>query len=51
LLQRRQRIEVIPRKSLICVLAITMAIPLVKPRTIGLGMDRTTVPVPMIPIK
>jgi hypothetical protein len=33
-----------PKKSLICVLAMTSAMPLVKPMTTGRGMKRTAVP-------
>ncbi len=39
-----------PRKSLICVLAIRMAIPFVKPTTTGRGMYFTAVPNPVTPI-
>ena len=39
-----------PKKSLICVLAMTSAMPLVKPMTTGRGMKRTAVPVPVRPM-
>jgi hypothetical protein len=42
--------KVIPKKSLSCVLAMTSAIPLVKPMTTGRGMNRTAVPEPVRPI-
>ena len=38
-----------PKKSLICVLAIRTAIPLVKPITMGRGMNFTAVPMPVTP--
>ena len=38
-----------PRKSLICVLAMSTAMPLVKPTTTGRGMNRTAVPMPVAP--
>ena len=40
----------IPSRSLICVLAMTSAMPLVNPMTTGLGMNRTAVPVPVKPM-
>ena len=39
-----------PKKSLICVLAISTAIPFVNPITTGRGMKRTAVPKPVAPI-
>ena len=39
-----------PRKSLNCVLAITSAMPLVKPMITGRGMYFTAEPVPVSPI-
>jgi hypothetical protein len=42
--------NVMPKKSLICVLAITSAMPLVKPMTTGRGMKRTAVPEPVSPM-
>jgi hypothetical protein len=42
--------SVIPKKSLICVLAMTSAMPLVNPMTTGLGMKRTAVPDPVSPM-
>ena len=39
--------SVMPKKSLSCVLAMTSAMPLVKPMTTGRGMYRTAVPVPV----
>ena len=39
-----------PKKSLSCVLAMTRAMPLVKPITTGRGMNRTAVPVPVNPM-
>ena len=41
---------VIPKKSFNCVLAMTSAMPFVKPMTTGRGMNRTAVPVPVIPM-
>jgi hypothetical protein len=41
--------SVMPRKSLICVLAMTSAMPLVNPITTGRGMNLTAVPVPVMP--
>ena len=40
-----------PKKSLICVEAISTAMPLVKPIVTGRGMNRTAVPSPVRPIK
>ena len=42
--------SVMPKKSLICVLAMTSAMPFVKPITTGRGMKRTAVPVPVRPM-
>jgi hypothetical protein len=42
--------SVMPKKSLSCVLAMTSAMPLVKPMTTGRGMKRTAVPVPVSPM-
>ena len=39
-----------PKKSLSWVLAMTSAMPLVKPMTTGRGMNRTAVPVPVSPM-
>ena len=39
-----------PKKSLICVLAITTAMPFVKPMTTGRGMNWTAVPMPVRPM-
>ena len=39
-----------PKKSLICVLAMTSAMPLVNPMTTGRGMNLTAVPVPVRPM-
>jgi hypothetical protein len=39
-----------PRKSLSCVLAMTTAIPFVKPMITGRGMYRTAVPDPVMPM-
>ena len=38
-----------PKKSLICVLAISTAMPFVNPITTGRGMKRTAVPIPVTP--
>ena len=38
-----------PKKSLICVLAIVMAMPFVNPTTTGRGMNFTAVPRPVAP--
>ena len=38
-----------PKKSLICVLAMRTAMPLVKPMTTGRGMNLTAVPRPVSP--
>ena len=38
-----------PSRSRICVLAIRIAIPLVKPTTTGRGMNRTADPIPVTP--
>ena len=38
-----------PKKSLICVLAISTAMPLVKPTTTGRGMNLTAAPMPVAP--
>lgn len=42
--------SVMPKKSLSWVLAITSAMPLVKPMTTGRGMNLTAVPVPVSPM-
>ena len=39
-----------PKKSLICVLAIRIAMPLVNPMTIGRGMNFTAEPMPVSPM-
>ena len=41
--------KVKPKKSLICVLAISTAMPLVNPITTGRGMNFTAVPIPVAP--
>ena len=38
-----------PRKSRICVLAMSTAIPFVKPTTTGRGMNLTAFPMPVAP--
>ena len=38
-----------PKKSRICVLAMSTAIPLVKPTTTGRGMNDTAAPIPVAP--
>ena len=39
-----------PKKSFTCVLAMRMAMPLVKPMTIGRGMNFTAEPIPVAPM-